>query len=169
MSTPGAEVGLQAPVIHTYHHICSQLVLATTYKIADLPVRASPGLDKASILPLPRPPKISDSDEQSDEEDSTTQKRSETSSDCSLLLSTIHDKKAMVVRREDGFEKRWLFRCGRCKGVLGYELDKSQIVAAESSAIASSSVKHVFLLPGALVGSSDLLEKVFTEQEVSLS
>ena len=37
------------------------------------------------------------------------------------MHSTL-DKKPLVIRREDGFEKRWLRRCGRCGVVWGYEL-----------------------------------------------
>ncbi len=42
----------------------------------------------------------------------------------SLLLSTTLDRRPMIVRREDGFEKRWLWRCGRCRVVIGYQLDQ---------------------------------------------
>jgi len=29
-----------------------------------------------------------------------------------------------MIRREDGFEKRYLWRCGWCRLVVGYELDE---------------------------------------------
>lgn len=32
----------------------------------------------------------------------------------------------MIVRREDGFEKRYLYRCQRCDVVVGYGLDEEQ-------------------------------------------
>ena len=28
--------------------------------------------------------------------------------------------------RSDGFEKRWLQRCGRCKSTIGYQIDHEQ-------------------------------------------
>jgi hypothetical protein len=33
------------------------------------------------------------------------------------------DRRATMIRREDGIEKRILLRCGRCKVVVGYYLD----------------------------------------------
>ncbi|KKZ60369.1 hypothetical protein EMCG_04884 [[Emmonsia] crescens] len=40
-----------------------------------------------------------------------------------LLSTTIPDRKPTMIRREDGFEKRLLLRCGRCRVVMGYALD----------------------------------------------
>jgi hypothetical protein len=37
----------------------------------------------------------------------------------SLLLGLIPEKKTTIVRREDGFEKRILYRCSRCRLVGG--------------------------------------------------
>lgn len=39
-----------------------------------------------------------------------------------LLVGLVLDKKVTIVRREDGFEKRLLSRCGRCALVVGYEI-----------------------------------------------
>ncbi len=39
-----------------------------------------------------------------------------------LLLGLDKDRKVTMIRREDGFEKRFLFRCSRYKVVVGYEL-----------------------------------------------
>lgn len=39
-----------------------------------------------------------------------------------MLLSLTQDRKPTLVRREDGFEKRMLYRCLRCRLVVGYEL-----------------------------------------------
>ncbi|KAF7857981.1 hypothetical protein EAF04_009338 [Stromatinia cepivora] len=38
------------------------------------------------------------------------------------LLSLAQPKKQIIIRREDGFEKRGLWRCGRCAVVVGYEV-----------------------------------------------
>jgi len=42
----------------------------------------------------------------------------------SLLLNTTVDRKPVIVRREDGFEKRWVRRCGRCRTGVGYMLEE---------------------------------------------
>lgn len=42
----------------------------------------------------------------------------------SLLLNTTLDRRPVVVRRADGFEKRWVRRCGRCRTGVGYVLDE---------------------------------------------
>ena len=42
----------------------------------------------------------------------------------SLLLNTTVDRKPVVVRRKDGFEKRWVRRCGRCRTGVGYGLEE---------------------------------------------
>lgn len=39
------------------------------------------------------------------------------------LSTLIPETKPIIVRREDGFEKRILLRCGRCRVVVGYEID----------------------------------------------
>jgi len=39
-----------------------------------------------------------------------------------MTLSMTKDTKTTIIRREDGFEKRLLWRCGRCRVVVGYEL-----------------------------------------------
>ncbi|EEH07443.1 conserved hypothetical protein [Histoplasma capsulatum G186AR] len=41
-----------------------------------------------------------------------------------LLSTTIPDRKSIIIRREDGFEKRLMLRCGRCRVVMGYALDE---------------------------------------------
>ncbi|KAF3930809.1 hypothetical protein ABW20_dc0108672 [Dactylellina cionopaga] len=42
--------------------------------------------------------------------------------DYTLLLSSIRDRRPCVIRREDGFEKRLLWRCGRCRLIFGYQI-----------------------------------------------
>lgn len=43
--------------------------------------------------------------------------------DYTLLLSLTKDRSAKIIDREDGFEKRWIWRCGRCRLIVGYQLD----------------------------------------------
>ncbi|KAK6521955.1 hypothetical protein TWF281_002528 [Arthrobotrys megalospora] len=42
--------------------------------------------------------------------------------DYTLLLSSIRDRRPCVIRREDGFEKRLFWRCGRCRLIFGYQI-----------------------------------------------
>ena len=107
--------GIASPPAHqilTYHCVCGTHLLTTPYALPHLPVRASPSLDKARILPLPT--------------------LEESSSELSLagdqyLPSLIHRirpaRKAVVVQREDGWERRRVWRCGRCGVVVAYELE----------------------------------------------
>lgn len=44
------------------------------------------------------------------------------SSGYTITLGINKDAKPVIVRREDGFEKRQLWRCERCRAVVGYEL-----------------------------------------------
>jgi hypothetical protein len=43
----------------------------------------------------------------------------------SILLGLTPDKHITIIRREDGFEKRLLYRCSRCRLVAGYELQSA--------------------------------------------
>lgn len=70
-----------------------------------------------------------------------------------------------MVRREDGFEKRWFLRCGRCRVVVGYFLDavhfpasaeKSQEHGQDGEEEDEERAKVVYLLPGALVETEDM-------------
>jgi len=88
--------------VHTYHCICTQLILATTAPITALEKRTS---DASLILPLPT---------------------SQPGPHHALLKGSVLDAKATMIRREDGFEKRYMHRCERCDTVVGYQLDKSQ-------------------------------------------
>lgn len=121
--------------IHTYHCLCAQLLLATPYALSTLPQRQPPALDAARILPLRKPP-ISENveempvpeerlDAQEGDEENPSSAHSSTALPevrYSLLLNTTLDRRAVVVRREDGFEKRWVRRCGRCRTGVGYVL-----------------------------------------------
>lgn len=89
---------------------------------------------------------------QEQEQEQTTTKRTQTRPrprprprEYSILLSTtLPDRRAMLVRREDGFEKRTMLRCGRCRVVVGYFLDGVHFGAGAATAT-------VYLLPGALM------------------
>ena len=71
----------------------------------------------------------------------------------SLLLNTTLDKRPVMVRREDGYEKRWVRRCGRCRTGVGYVLGSADVgsgVGAErEGGVAGGGV--VYLLEEGLV------------------
>lgn len=118
---------------NTYHCICTTLILATCYDLSSLPTRAEPAIDAASILPI------------RDAQGSNEQ--------FSQLHNISTDRKRVVVRREDGFEKRTLLRCLRCKLVVGYKVDDAQ-----SESEKSNTDDFVFVLPGGLVSTKQMME-----------
>ena len=127
--------------LHTYHCMCNTLLLASVFPLTDLPLRKCPARDRAYALPLSMPerrhPKTTS-------QDAFEQK-------IAWFSNAATDTKVIVVRREDGFEKRTLIRCGRCNLIVGYRLDPSrftdQTVMAENIA---------YILPGALVSTTDM-------------
>lgn len=134
--------------IKTHHcRFCNHLLLATTRSLSSLPRRKDPAHDAALILPLPRPTTNDDEDE--DEK----QIRRKGVGHYSILLSTsIPDRKATLVRRDDGFEKRLFLRCGRCRVVVGYFLDDIHFSGhTDDNGADAGRAKVVYLLPGGLV------------------
>ncbi|PYI27441.1 hypothetical protein BP00DRAFT_498046 [Aspergillus indologenus CBS 114.80] len=151
--------------IHTNHcRYCNHLLLATTREIPTLPRRKPPAQDAALILPLPR---AEEEDELDTENTTTTSSNPENDGAAKqpqphytiLLSTTIPDRKPTVVRREDGFEKRRLLRCGRCRVVVGYFLDAVHFPSGgtadgdedEDEEGEGQRAKVVYLLPGALM------------------
>ena len=82
-----------------------------------------------------------------------------------MVVSTTIDRKAVVVRREDGFEKRWVWRCGRCRLGVGYSLEEGGVgmggVADTRDGKDKEMQKVVYLLPGGLVGTKEMMEGGF--------
>ena len=158
------------PKIITYHCICSTLLLATTHNLSSLPRRAEPALDKAFILPLP--PASRAVAETTEGDDTEAENHDSSDVGYSLLVSTTQDRKPTIVRREDGFEKRILLRCGRCRLVVGYKLDPAHFEGAvagtglrqaqedteldSTTRDADGEANVVYLLPGGLASSEDL-------------
>jgi hypothetical protein len=114
--------------VTTYHCICSTLILATHHKLQDLPRRSAPAVDGASIVPLGH--------------DQPTQ-----------LHNIDTDAKPIVIRKEDGFEKRHILRCNRCRLTLGYQLATD----AQKEDVA-------YILPGGLQTTEDMKEGRSFEQ-----
>ncbi|KAJ9364753.1 hypothetical protein C8Q69DRAFT_502097 [Paecilomyces variotii] len=156
--------------IHTHHcRFCSHLLLATTRDISLLHRRREPAQDAAFILPISSP---SGDGEGSDSESEANGGGKETN--YTILLSTLlPDRKHTIIRRADGFEKRLLLRCGRCRVVIGYFLDnvhfrqrKGQGGAADAKSDGGreegekkgddDEAKVVYLLPGSLVRTEQL-------------
>lgn len=132
---------LPSTSVRTYHCLCSTLILTTTHDLQTLPQRQAPVQDAALILAPPVD--ITNSDAIRGQAGHAAS---------SFLLNVVPERKQVIIRREDGFEKRTSFRCTRCKVVLGYSLDESHW---EASAPAS---RPVYLLPGGLLSTAEMVE-----------
>ena len=126
----------------TYHCLCSTLLLATPYPLARLSRRAAPSLDHAYVLEIPlllQPSTVVEPTINGSRNQNTLP---------SLLSSNLRPaRKIIVVRREDGFEKRRIYRCGRCAVCVGYEIVEEHV---ENERV-QEKVKVIYLLEGALV------------------
>ncbi|RDW58164.1 hypothetical protein BP6252_13575 [Coleophoma cylindrospora] len=167
------------PAIHTYHCLCSTLVLASTHVLSTLPRRAAPSLDAAIILPLPStlpaytqtPISTTGSPAPKGSEQETSQENEEAETENELpsegyttLLALTPDSKVVVARREDGFERRTVWRCGRCRVVVGYE-----IVNGENAGGNEKPGRVLYILPGGLMTSEFMKGgKKITEAEVGI-
>jgi len=144
-----ANVAGQPPVlknateVYTYHCICTQLILATTTTpLQALTERAG---DHSLILPLPPSP---------------------TESHYAALKGTALDSRPTAIRREDGFEKRYMHRCSRCDIVVGYQLDKSQW--EESKGDSGRREDVIYLLRGGLMETAEMEKGKDMEREMGL-
>ncbi|KAK2799483.1 hypothetical protein FQN50_008455 [Emmonsiellopsis sp. PD_5] len=166
--------------ILTYHcAFCNHLLLASTRHLTQLPRRREPAVDRALILPLPN---VEDEDDdveggvEAGGDGDVSQKQKHYTI---LLSTTTPDRKPTMIRRADGFEKRLLFRCGRCRVVVGYALDEVHFAFAdkgkgeggdgdgggdgdeEEGGISRSRSRKmaeevVYLLPGAMVETGEM-------------
>lgn len=130
---------------HAYHCICTSLLLATTHSLSNLPRRIEPSLDAAIILPLPPGPPSLTPDEGSAAMGADV-RREMPAEGYSMLLGTVQDSKPTITRREDGFERRLILRCGRCAVPVGYEIAGVEHAGAERFV-----GRIVYLLPAGLV------------------
>lgn len=142
---PDPQTQKQKLPIRTQHcRFCNHLLLATTRTLSALPRRGEGAQDKAIIIPLEDGDGNGDADgdaeaeaeaeaeieEQNQQGTTATNAKSKAKSKrrmnhTTLLLSTtLPDRRPTLIRREDGIEKRILLRCGRCRVVVGYYLDK---------------------------------------------
>ena len=179
--------------IRTYHcRFCSHLLLATTRHLEELPRRkgnfadengnnpgtgadkggaVGGGKDNAIILPLPgkeseRAPR-NENGLDDDAAGTTTAKITHTT----ILLSTIIPSPfKTLVRRSDGFEIRFLLRCGRCRVVMGYFLDlrhfpkRTQTSTVDGDGdgtgldVGKNDHRVAYILPGSLVETDALAD-----------
>ncbi|OQO05385.1 hypothetical protein B0A48_09153 [Cryoendolithus antarcticus] len=95
--------------ITTYHCLCSQLLGGTRLPIETMPKRQ---LDN-SFIAIPG---------------DFGKSPLATISTQDLLVDSV----PTVLRLDDGFEKRYAARCGRCGLMTGYYLDRSQLDNAET-------------------------------------
>lgn len=80
------------------------------------------------------------------------------------------------MRREDGFEKRYLYRCGRCRLVVAYELDEIHYSTAQTAdamdvdtkdGTAAARAKTLYILPGGVMSTDAMASgKNITEGQV---
>ncbi|OJJ42705.1 hypothetical protein ASPZODRAFT_20232 [Penicilliopsis zonata CBS 506.65] len=141
--------------INTYHcRFCNHLLLASTHRISSLPRRKEPCRDRAYILPL-NDDEQDEQDEQQDQQEEQADDKKEKRTEYTILLSTaIPERKATMVRREDGFERRVLVRCGRCRVCVGYFLDPmhfKRVHREEEEERDTENARVVYLLPGSVV------------------
>jgi len=74
-----------------------------------------------------------------------------------ITLGMVKNNKATVIRREDGFEKRLLWRCARCNVVVGYEIlgqDRMEVDGGKGQEGYKGRVMYV--LPGGIT-STDVM------------
>ncbi|TVY13333.1 hypothetical protein LARI1_G008993, partial [Lachnellula arida] len=85
-----------------------------THTLTSLPRRT---VDTAIILPLPSSAPSLPSPPSSPSSHPSLPPQGHT-----ILLNLSKSPKTTIIRRDDGFEKRVLWRCGRCGVVVGYEI-----------------------------------------------
>ena len=110
----------------TYHCICSELIIALPRALQDCPKRLQDG---AHICELDGTP-------------------------ASIVMGTMVDPDAVILKLDDGFEKRYLVKCSRCGVMVGYQLDQAQY--ANSKDVYGRLESALFLLAGGLVSTADL-------------
>ena len=100
-----------APQAH--YCVCAQLLLSSSTPLASVPRRKG---DKAIILPLPAEPASLTS-----QEDLHYALLARPLDDY-MFTRSGEEGPEVIVAVDDGFEKRSLLRCGRCKVIWGYAL-----------------------------------------------
>ncbi|KAL3428486.1 hypothetical protein PVAG01_01995 [Phlyctema vagabunda] len=172
---------LAPPNIHTYHCLCTTLLLASTHDLAALPTRQT--LDKAIILPVAALPghfqtSVRELDEDPDASEEAPSPSNTTTELPQHGYTTLHGlapdnahAKAVTVRKDDGFERRVVWRCGRCRVVVGYEVVNQELDerVRREEVSAGGRERILYLLPGGLQRTNTMMQgKKILETEVEL-
>jgi len=72
-----------------------------------------------------------------------------------FMLSLSTDNPLMI-RGQEGFEKRWPIRCKRCKLVVGYQLDNGQFQQKSEPTASGRRDDVIYLLPGAVITTGEM-------------
>jgi len=115
---------------HTYHCLCTELIIAVPSLLGDLPHRQN---DAAIIC-------SSDNIQPFE------------------LHSVTVAPHATIYKLEDGFEKRYALGCARCRLTVGYQLDWSQYAETTRTEAGAGRRREdvVYLLPGGLMSTSEM-------------
>ncbi|MCJ1468123.1 hypothetical protein MMC07_006751 [Pseudocyphellaria aurata] len=175
--------------IHTYHCLCSTLLLATPYLLTSLPTRAREAKDQAHILPLPPFRNNSDQGDDGGEDDRTdgpetanagvdalsaekptarrnsgveagipAAPRTEPRYLPSLLLPSLRPaRKSTLVERDDGYERRRVWRCGRCGLTIGYEVENTESAKIKDGGGEDDRVRVMYILKDGLMPTESML------------
>lgn len=122
---------------HTYHCICAELACALTTPLQQTPKRSKDNAATCSLLPASL----------------STAPQSEGS--IVLASGTSIDPEPVVLKLEDGFEKRYAVKCGRCDLQIGYLLDHASFGDGCGN---GRKEDVVYLLPGGLVETGEMRE-----------
>lgn len=129
--------------VHTYHCLCTELVVATRTPLQSFPKRKADHAAickfSASDLPVPGAALLSG--------------------------STVDDAEPIVLKLDDGFEKRYAARCIRCDLQIGYWLDKSQFEPEQRR----KREDVLYLLPGGLMSTEEMRENKDMGKEVEVA
>jgi len=126
-----------------YHCICTQIVAATTTSFEQLPKRQTDGTAIA-----------------------TSGTFGSASKPTLSVQGLSADSTAVVLKLDDGFEKRYAVRCDRCGLTAGYRLDKSQFTGSEIDTGPNEDV--LYLLPGGLMTTEEMRGGKDMAKEVEL-
>jgi hypothetical protein len=129
--------------VHTYHCLCAELVIATYTPLQSMPQRKG---DQAVICKV-------------------TESGLPTVEGVVLVGCELDDADPVVLKLDDGFEKRYAARCRRCDLQIGYWLDKNQFEPEQRG----RRTDVVYLLPGGLMSTEDMRQGKAMEKEIARS
>ncbi|CAI7599567.1 unnamed protein product [Penicillium pancosmium] len=138
--------------ILTQHcRFCNHLLLATTRTLNTLPRRTGESKDKAIILPLEAKALSQDPSQDTDAASTSNVKHTTV-----LLSTTIPDRRATLIRREDGIEKLHWGRDTASKAKVEVESEEGE---GEGETAEEERPPAVYILPGAVVETGEMGEK----------